>query len=59
MSEKPFLEREFQETTSEIPGLSGSGLFDLIGEFDPGSESTLAACVTHASRTRKRGQLRE
>ena len=28
-------------------------------EFDPGSESTLAACLTHASRTRKRGQLRE
>ena len=22
-------------------------------EFDPGSESTLAACLTHASRTRK------
>jgi hypothetical protein len=28
-------------------------------EFDPGSESTLAACLTHASRTRKRGQPRE
>ena len=28
-------------------------------EFDPGSESTLAACLTHASRTGKRGQLRE
>ena len=24
-----------------------------IGEFDPGSERTLAACLTHASRTRK------
>jgi hypothetical protein len=23
------------------------------GEFDPGSERTLAACLTHASRTRK------
>ena len=23
------------------------------GEFDPGSEQTLAACLTHASRTRK------
>ena len=23
------------------------------GEFDPGSEGTLAACITHASRTRK------
>jgi len=25
----------------------------LSGEFDPGSERTLAACLTHASRTRK------
>jgi hypothetical protein len=24
-----------------------------LGEFDPGSERTLAACLTHASRTRK------
>ena len=29
-------------------------LFDLIGEFDPGSERTLAAGLTHASRTRIR-----
>ena len=26
------------------------------GEFDPGSERTLAACLTHASRTRNPGQ---
>ncbi len=26
---------------------------DLTGEFDPGSERTLAARLTHASRTRK------
>src|SRR5215467_14757379 len=26
------------------------------GEFDPGSERTLAACLTHASRTRKGSQ---
>jgi hypothetical protein len=26
---------------------------DLSGEFDPGSERTLAACLTHASRARK------
>lgn len=33
------------------PGLgSGSGLV-LFGEFDPGSGRTLAACLTHASRT--------
>ena len=25
----------------------------IIGEFDPGSELTLAACLTHASRTRR------
>ena len=25
----------------------------LTGEFDPGSERTLAACLTHASRARK------
>ena len=28
-------------------------LFSLTGEFDPGSERTLAAGLTHASRTRK------
>src|SRR5215475_7027990 len=27
--------------------------FNLYGEFDPGSERTLAAYLTHASRTRK------
>ena len=32
----------------------GAGEFD--GEFDPGSERTLAACLTHASRTRKGSQ---
>jgi len=26
---------------------------DQTEEFDPGSERTLAACLTHASRTRK------
>ena len=25
----------------------------LLGEFDPGSERTLVACLIHASRTRK------
>ena len=25
----------------------------IHNEFDPGSERTLAACLTHASRTRK------
>jgi hypothetical protein len=30
----------------------GWGLF-VYGEFDPGSGRTLAACLTHASRTMK------
>ena len=29
----------------------GWGLLVLFGEFDPGSGRTLAACLTHASRT--------
>ena len=31
----------------------GISLRIKTGEFDPGSEQTLAACLTHASRTRK------
>jgi len=27
----------------------------IVGEFDPGSGRTLAACLTHASRTLKPG----
>ena len=34
-------------------GLSAIVLF-FCGEFDPGSGRTLAACLTHASRTMKR-----
>lgn len=33
-----------------LPGF-GSGF--LFGEFDPGSGRTLAACLTHASRTER------
>ncbi len=29
------------------------GVWFLFGEFDPGSGRTLAACLTHASRTMK------
>ena len=29
----------------------------LFGEFDPGSGRTLAACLTHASRTKSDGSL--
>jgi hypothetical protein len=37
--------------------LLGHGFFFLFfsGEFDPGSGRTLAACLTHASRTLKLG----
>ena len=34
-------------------GLVGACLLVLFGEFDPGSGRTLAACLTHASRTVK------
>ena len=37
-------------------GFSGLIVFTvLFGEFDPGSGRTLAACLTHASRTLKPG----
>ena len=37
-------------------GLVLGSRFELFyGEFDPGSERTLAAGLTHASRARKRG----
>ena len=35
-----------------VGGWFSSGLCFLFGEFDPGSGRTLAACLTHASRTR-------
>ena len=35
--------------------LVGIFLFVFSGEFDPGSGRTLAACLTHASRTLKLG----
>src|SRR4029077_13130955 len=34
-------------------GLLGSCWFAFNGEFDPGSGRTLAACLTHASRTER------
>ena len=40
---------------SSTEGLIDQKLFN--GEFDPGSELTLAACLSHASRTGARGQL--
>ena len=35
-------------------GFPGLMFYVLFGEFDPGSGRTLAACLTHASRTVKR-----
>ena len=29
--------------------------YGFYGEFDPGSELTLAACLTHASRAKRTG----
>ena len=37
-----------------VGGWFSSGLCFLFGEFDPGSGRTLAACLTHASRTMMR-----
>jgi hypothetical protein len=45
------------EKCEQSPFLSRTVTQDLTGEFDPGSERTLAARLTHASRARK-GQPR-
>ena len=34
----------------DVPDEGGWPDKDFYGEFDPGSELTLAACLTHASR---------
>ena len=39
--------------TDCCPGFLVGVLLVLFGEFDPGSGRTLAACLTHASRTVK------
>ena len=36
---------------SETNELEEENFSDIDGEFDPGSGRTLAACLTHASRT--------
>ena len=47
--------RTFVRSNSQHAGLFPAGvvLFVFYGEFDPGSGRTLAACLTHASRTMK------
>ena len=40
----------FRSSMVSFPRQRGEG-FDINGEFDPGSGRTLAACLTHASRT--------
>ena len=37
--------------TRLLPGFAWLGVIIFYGEFDPGSGRTLAACLTHASRT--------
>lgn len=49
MAERQFFETGIPELKSEFIKIN----IVLLGEFDPGSERTLAACLTHASRTRK------
>ena len=44
------IKRELTEEPSKEK--KDSIFMEKNGEFDPGSESTLAACLTHASRTR-------
>src|SRR5678815_5172464 len=40
------------DETGETGGTPVQTIQFLIGEFDPGSERTLTACLTHASRAR-------
>jgi hypothetical protein len=43
---------EFRDSDDELQSFSRELHSDFsIGEFDPGSGRTLAACLTHASRT--------
>ena len=42
-----------REILCEARGLRTFGIYH--GEFDPGSERTLAACLKHASRAARRG----
>ena len=43
-----------KSSTDDVPETN-----HLQREFDPGSESTLAACLRHASRTRKEASASE
>ena len=45
---------EIDQTGKKVKQRNSINFFSYTtGEFDPGSERTLAACLTHASRTRK------
>ena len=54
-AERPFFENQITYTKSLFfLSVSNFELQILLhGEFDPGSELTLVACLSHASRTRK------
>ena len=45
--------RQISESHSAACSMTLVFSFQITGEFDPGSERTLAACLTHASRARK------
>jgi len=40
-----------RESSERLSGSESSHLIQFFREFDPGSGRTLAACLTHASRT--------
>ena len=44
---------QMTEPTTKIPAKALESRRNFYGEFDPGSEWTLAACLIHASRTMK------
>ena len=51
--ERVVYDRLFEQETKRMRPRVVSARIDLFGEFDPGSGQTLAACVTHASRTHR------
>ena len=56
LKEKKFSKQQTQTRTSKVRARK---LYDrgIYREFDPGSGQTLAACLTHASRTGEEGSL--
>ena len=57
LCESPMFEKSSKNLGEDFEGRKvinepkSSKIKEIIGEFDPGSGRTLAACLTHASRT--------